>query len=157
MLIIPGGWWRGSWRNHGALPFLELYISYIDHNSNDITNFSADSLKIDGDKKIITKNESTKKVVLKNNAIVKVRYHEHLKNNLINSKEFYYDNNSLVCIKLNHISPNNLNQLILYQRVIYVEDEVLISDSDEFNSKLPSNELVSLGVDYLKNEYNSLN
>ena len=136
---------------------IHSYISNIDYKSNDINNFTSDHLRIDGNKRNITENESTKKVILKNNAIVKVRYKEHLQNNLINSKEFYYNNDSLVYIKLNHISPNHLNQSVLYQRVIYVKDEKSIADSDEFNLELSSNELVSLGIDYLKEEYHNLN
>ena len=136
---------------------INSYVSKVDSKSNDIVNFSANHLKIDGSKRIITENESVKKIILKNNSIVKVRYKEHLQNNLINSKEFYYNNDSLVCIKLNHISPNHLNQAILYQRVIYVKDEKSIADSDEFNSQITSNELVTMGIKNLKEEYHNIN
>lgn len=134
---------------------IESYISHIDHNSNDKSNFTTDNLKINGSKRIITENESTKKVILKNKEIVKVKYLEHLKNNFIKSKEFYYNNNSLVCIKLTQILPNKHNQSVLYQRVIYIDDEKLISDSDASNSNISSNDLVTLGVNYLKKEYNN--
>jgi hypothetical protein len=136
---------------------INSYVSNVDSKSNDIVSFSANHLKIDGNKRNITENESIKKIILKNNSIVKVRYKEHLQNNLINSKEFYYNNDSLVCIKLNHISPNHLNQAILYQRVIYVKDKKTIADSDEFNSQITSNELVSIGLKSLKDEYHNLN
>jgi hypothetical protein len=136
---------------------INSYVSNVDSKSNDIISFNSNHLKIEGSKRIITENESIKKVILKNNSIVKVRYKEHLQNNLINSKEFYYNNDSLVCIKLNHISPNHLNQAILYQRVIYVKDELSIADSDEFNSQITSNELVSMGIKNLKDEYHNLN
>lgn len=135
---------------------IDSYISYIDYNSNDTSNFSADNLKSEGKKRVISGNESSKKVILKNKEIVKVRYFEYLKNNLINSKEFYYNNNSLVCIKLNDITLNNSNQSVLNQRIIYVEDEKSISDSGEFNAKLSSRDLVHLGVDSFKKEYNIL-
>ena len=136
---------------------IESYISNIDYRSKQTNDFNTEMLNIKGNKRILTGNESTKKVILKNNAIVKVSYLECLKDNLLNSKEFYYNNNSLVCIKLNHIMVNKLSHSVLNQRIIYIEDEKPISDSDKFNASVSSNELVSIGINHLKTEYTLLN
>ena len=132
------------------------YTSNIDYKSNDFYKNTIDDLKINNNKRHITTNESDKKITLKNKAIVKVRYSDHLHNNFIKSREFYYSNDALVCIKVNNIIPNKLNKADLYKRVIYVEDNKAILDSDLQDSKLSSNTLVSLGVELLKAEYLNL-
>jgi len=141
--------------NH-TIQYIDSYTSNIDVKTNDYHKNTVHDLKINSNKRIITTNESDKKVTLKNNVIVKVRYSDHLHNNFIKSKEFYYSNDALVCIKVNNIVPNKLNQPDLYKRTIYVEGNKAILDSNEQDSELSSNELVSLGVELLKEEYLSL-
>jgi len=141
--------------NH-TIQYIDSYTSNIDYKTNDFNKNTLHDLKINNDKRIITTNESDKKVTLKNKTIVKVRYNDHLHNNFIKSKEFYYSNDALVCIKVNNIIPNKLNKAAMYKRVIYVEDNKAILDSNEQDSVLSSNELVSLGVELLKEEYLSL-
>jgi len=141
--------------NH-TIQYIDSYTSNIDYKTNDFHKNTLHDLKINNDKRIITTNESDKKVTLKNKTIVKVRYNDHLHNNFIKSKEFYYSNDALVCIKVNNIIPNKLNKAAMYKRVIYVEDNKAILDSNEQDSVLSSNELVSLGVELLKEEYLSL-
>lgn len=141
--------------NH-KIQFIDSYITNIDFKTNDFTNISLNDLKINGSKRLITSDESEKKVILKNNSIVKVRYNDHLHNNFIKSKEFYYNNNALVCIKINNILPNNLNKNILHKRVIYIEDNKAILDSEKESDEISSNELVLLGLELLKEEYLSL-
>jgi len=139
------------------IDFIESYITKIDFKANDNLTLDINSLSINGDKRIITTDESDKNVVYKNNSIVRVKFKNHLHNNFIKSKVFYYDNDELVCIKLIDILPNELNEVGLRQRTIYIHDNKPISDSDILSSTDVSNELVALGQEYLKNEYQSLN
>lgn len=143
--------------NKQRIDFIQSYISKIDFKAKDNLTLDISSLIINGDKRIITTDESDKSVVYKNNSIVRVRYKNHLHNNFIKSKVFYYDNDELVCIKLIDILPNELNEVGLSQRTIYIHDNKPISDSDLLSSTDASNELVALGQEFLKNEYQSLN
>lgn len=139
------------------MDFIDSYISKIDFKANDSNNFNIDELVIQGDKRMITSNESEKNIVLKNKSIVRVRYKDHLANNFIKSKVFYYDNDALICIKIYEILPNEFNKATLYQRAIYFYDNLPISDSDELNQVNKTQNLVVLAQKYLKNEYLSLN
>lgn len=143
--------------NKQRIDFIQSYISKIDFKAKDNLTLDISSLIINDDKRIITTDESDKSVVYKNNSIVRVRYKNHLHNNFIKSKVFYYDNDELVCIKLIDILPNELNEVGLSQRTIYIHDNKPISDSDLLSSTDASNELVALGQEFLKNEYQSLN
>lgn len=142
------------------MDFIDSYTSKIDFKANDFEKFNIeqlDELVIQGDKRIITTNESDKNIVLKNKSIVRVKYKDHLYHNFIKSKVFYYDNNELICIKVYEIMPNDFNIATLYQRTIYVYNNQPISDSDELNQANSAQYLVTLGHEYLKNEYLSLN
>jgi hypothetical protein len=139
---------------------IDSYISKIDFKANDFEKFNIevlDELVIQGNKRIITTNESDKNIVLKNKSIVRVKYKDHLHNNFIKSKVFYYDNDDLICIKVYEIMPNNFNKAALYQRTIYVYNDQPIADSDKLNQANSAQHLVTLGHEYLKNEYLSLN
>lgn len=136
---------------------IDSYISNIDFKANDFNHFNIDDLVIKGDKRIITSNESEKSIVIKNKSIVRVKYKDHLANNFIKSKVFYYDNDALICIKIHEILPNEFNKSTLYQRVIYFHNNLPISDSDELNQINKTESLVVLAQEYLKNEYLSLN
>tara|TARA_R110001583_G_scaffold100043_2_gene245666 strand:+ start:15630 stop:16064 length:435 start_codon:yes stop_codon:yes gene_type:complete len=137
--------------------FIDSYISAIDFKAKDSNDLNVDQLKIKGDKRIIATNESEKNIVLKNKAIVRVKYKNHLYNNFIKSKIFYYNKNELVCIKIQEILPNQLNKGTLYKRTIYLQNNKPIADSDISNLTIPSSDLVNLGLQQLKNEYLSLN
>ena len=137
--------------------FINSYISKIDVKADDSDILSSDRLNIDGNKRIISTDEFKKDIILKNNAIVRVKYKDHLYNNFIKSKIFYYDNNELVCIKIHKILPNNLNEATLYQRTIYVHNQKAISDTDLSNLTDTPDDLVALGQENLKNEYLLLN
>lgn len=139
------------------MDFIDSYISKIDFKANDINQFNVDELEIQGNKRIITSNKSEKNIVLKNKSIVRVKYKDHLANNFIKSKVFYYDNDALICIKIYEILPNEFNKATLYQRAIYFHDNLPISDSDELNQKNNTESLVFLAQEYLKNEYLSIN
>lgn len=139
------------------MDFIESYISKIDFKANDSDILNINELDIQGDKRIITKNQSEKNIVLKNNAIVRVKHKDHLFNNFIKSKVFYYDNDKLVCIKLYEILPNEFNIATLYKRTIYFHNDLPISDSDALNQTNNTQSLAILGREYLKNEYLSLN
>jgi len=143
--------------NKQRIEFIESYISKIDFKAKDNLSLDFSSLNINGDKRIITTDESDKSVVYKNNSIVRVRYKNHLHNNFIKSKVFYYDNDELVCIKLIDILPNEFNEVGLRQRIIYIHDNKPISDTDLSSSINTSDDLVALGQEYLKIEYSSLN
>lgn len=139
---------------------IDSYISKIDFKANDFDKFNIeelDELVIQGNKRIITTNESDKNIVLKDKSIVRVKYKDHLHNNFIKSKVFYYDNDDLICIKVFEILPNNINKATLYQRTIYIYNNQPISDSDELNQANSAQQLVTLGHEYLKKEYLSLN
>jgi hypothetical protein len=139
---------------------IDSYISKIDFKANDLEKFNIeelDELVINCNKRIITTDESDKNIVLKNKSIVRVKYKDHLYNNFIKSKVFYYDNDDLICIKIYEILPNNFNKATLYQRTIYVYNNLPISDSDESNQANSAQHFVTLGHEYLKNEYLSLN
>lgn len=137
--------------------FINSYISKIDFKSGDTDIVNSDMLIINGNQRIITTDEFKKDILLKNNAIVRVKYKNHLYNNFIKSKIFYYNNNELVCIKIHKITPNNLSEATLYQRTIYVHNQKAISDTDNSDLTDTSNELVALGQENLKNEYLLLN
>ena len=139
------------------IEFINAYISKIDFKANTPENLNIDQLEILGNQRVITTNESNKDVVFKNKSIVRVQYKDHLHNNFIKSKVFYYDKDELVCIKVIELLPNHINEVGIYQRTIYVEDSKPISDSDLSNSTDSSNDLVSLGNEYLKTEYSNLN
>lgn len=139
------------------IDFIDSYISKIDFKANDSNNFNVDELVIHGDRRIITSNESEKNVVLKNKSIVRVKYKDHLANNFIKSKVFYYDSDALICIKIYEILPNEFNKPILYKRAIYFHNNLPISDSDELNQASKTESLVVLAQTSLKNEYLSLN
>jgi len=143
--------------NKQRIDFIESYISNIDFKANDNLELDISSLKVNGHKRIISTNESDKNVLYKNNSVIRVKFKNHLHNNFIKSKVFYYDNDELVCIKLIDILPNELNEVGHRQRTIYIHDNKPISDSDLSNSGDPLNELVVLGQEYLKNEYRSIN
>ncbi len=142
------------------MDFIDSYTSKIDFKANDSDKFNVeelDELVIKGDRRIISTNESDKNIVLKNKSIVRVKYKDHLHNNFIKSEVFYYDNDDLICIKIYEILPNNFNKATLYQRTIYVYNDMAISDSDESNKASSAQHLVALGHEYLKKEYLSLN
>ncbi|MBE0424795.1 MAG: hypothetical protein IBX66_12820 [Lutibacter sp.] len=139
------------------LDFIDSYISNIDFKANDTNHFNIDELVIQGDKRMITSNESEKNIVLKNKSIVRLKYKDHLANNFIKSQVFYYDNDKLICIKLYEILPDEFNKVTLYQRAIYFHDNQLLSDSDELNQSNKTQSLVVLAQEYLKKEYLSLN
>jgi len=143
--------------NKQRIDFIESYITKIDFKAKDNLTLDINSLSINGDKRIITADESDKSVVYKNNSIVRVRYKNHLHNNFIKSKVFYYNNDELVCIKLIDLLPNELNEVGLRQRTIYIHDNKPISDTDLSSSINTSDDLVVLGQEYLKIEYSSLN
>lgn len=143
--------------NKQRIDFIESYISNIDFKANDNLDLEINSLKVNGHKRVISTNESDKNVVYKNNSVVRVKFKNHLHNNFIKSKVFYYDNDELVCIKLIDILPNELNVVGLRERTIYIHDNKPISDTDLSSSGDPLNELVVLGQEYLKNEYRSIN
>lgn len=139
---------------------IDSYISKIDFKANDFDKFNIeelDELVIHGNKRLITTNESDKNIVLKNKSIVRVKYKDHLYNNFIKSKVFYYDNDDLICIKVYEILPNNFNKATLYQRTIYVYNDQPIADSDKLNQANSAQHFVTLGHEYLKKEYLSLN
>ena len=137
--------------------FINSYISKIDVKADDSDILNSDKLVIDGDNRIITTDEFKKDIILKNNSIVRVKYKDHLHNNFIKSKIFYYDNNELVCIKIHKILPNNLNEATLYQRTIYIHNQKAISDTDYSDLTDTPDDLVALGQENLKNEYLLLN
>ncbi|NLP59067.1 hypothetical protein HGB55_12870 [Lutibacter sp. B1] len=137
--------------------FIDSYVSKIDYRTNTIDYFNIEELYTQNGKRTISINESKKDIVFKNNSIVKVKYNDHLYNNFIKSKAFYYNNDELVCIKVFEILPNTDNKSTLYKRTIYVYDNKPILDSDLLNSTNTSTDLVVLGQEYLKNEYQSLN
>lgn len=139
------------------MDFIDSYISKIDFKANDLNQFNVEELEIHGDKRIITSNESEKNVVLRNKSIVRVKYKDHLTNNFIKSKVFYYDDDALICIKIYEILPNEFNKATLYQRAIYFHNNLPISDTDELNQKNNTESLVVLAQEYLKNEYLSIN
>ena len=139
------------------IEFINAYISNIDFKGNKAENLNIDELEILDNQRVMTTNESNKDVIFKNNSIVRVHYKDHLHNNFIKSKVFYYDKDELVCIKVIELLPNHINEVGIYQRTIYVEDSKPISDSDLSNSTDSSNDLVSLGNEYLLKEYNNLN
>jgi len=139
------------------IDFIDSFIAKIDFKANDSAILSVNELEIQGDQRIITTNESEKNIVLKNNLIVRVKHKDHLANNFIKSKIFYYDNDKLICIKLYEILPNEFNIATLYKRTIYFHNDLPISDSDESNQKNNTESLALLGREYLKNEYLSLN
>lgn len=136
---------------------INSYISNIDFKANDFNHFNIDELVIHGDKRMITSNESERNIVLKNKSIVRVKYKDHLANNFIKSKVFYYDNDELICIKIYEILPNEFNKSTLYHRAIYFHNNLPISDSDELSQTNQTQNLVVLAQEYLKNEYLSLN
>ena len=140
--------------------FINSYISNMDVKAGDINNFNVDELKINGDERIITENESKKDILLKNNSIVRVKYMDHLHNNFMKSKIFYYNKNELICIKIIKILPDQFNKIGVYQRTIYIHDNQPICDSDLSSSDMKEddyNNLVVFGQESLKNEYSSLN
>lgn len=139
------------------MDFIESYISKIDLKANDSAVIDINELDIQGDKRIITTNQSEKNIVLRNNSIVRVKYKDHLFHNFIKSKVFYYDNDKLICIKLYEILPNEFNTPTLYKRTIYFHNDLPISDSDALNQTNNTQSLAILGREYLKNEYLSLN
>jgi hypothetical protein len=139
------------------IDFIDSYVSKIDIKANDSGMLSINELEIQGDKRIITTNESEKNIVLKNNFIVRVKYKDHLANNFIKSRIFYYDNDQLICIKFYEILPNEFNIATLYKRTVYFHNDLPISDSDESNQKNNTQSLSLLGHEYLKNEYISRN
>lgn len=139
------------------IEFINAYISKIDFKANPPENLNIDQLEILDNKRVITTNESNKDVVFKNKSIVRVQYKDHLHNNFIKSKVFYYDKDELVCIKVLELLPNHMNEVGMYQRTIYVQDSKPISDSDLSSSIDSLNDLVSLGNEYLLKEYSNLN
>jgi len=139
------------------MDFIESYISKIDFNDNDSDKLNINELDLQGDKRIITTNQSEKNIVLRNNSIVRVKYKDHLANNFIKSQIFYYDNDKLICIKLYEILPNEFNIATLYKRTIYFHNDFPISDSDVLSQTNNTQTLAILGREYLKNEYLSLN
>lgn len=139
------------------MDFIDSYISKIDYKANDLNQLNVNELVILGDKRIITSNESEKNVVFKKKAIVRVKFKDHLYNNFIKSKVFYYENDELIAIKVCEILPNELNLATLYIRTIYIHNNLPISDSDEFNQINDAKNLVVQAGICLKNEYLSLN
>lgn len=139
---------------------INSYISNIDLKTNNIENFDIGELEITGNKRAITTNESIKDIVLKNKSIVRVQYKDHLYNNFIKSKVFYYNQDELVCIKIIEILPDQFNNVGVYKRTIYVHDNQPISNITE-SGIIDEDEdicsLVALGQNSLKNEYSSLN
>lgn len=140
------------------IEFINSYITKIDFKANDTNNFNLSELIIQGDQRNITENESKKDILLKNNNIVRVKYYDHLYNNFIKSKIFYYNKNELVCIKVIEILPDQSNNVGVAQRTIYVVENQPISDTNVSGMiDEDSTILVALGQNSLKNEYNALN
>jgi hypothetical protein len=139
------------------IDFIDSYVSKIDFKANDSGILNVNELEIQGNKRIITTNESEKNIVLKNDLIVRVKYKDHLANNFIKSSIYYYDNNQLICIKLYEILPNEFNEATLYKRTVYYHNDLPISDSDVMKPEHNTQSLALLGRQYLKKEYLSLN
>lgn len=142
------------------IEFINSYISNIDQKANISENFDIHQLEILGNERVITANESNKDIVLKNESIVRVQYKDHLYNNFIKSKVFYYDQDQLVCIKIIEVLPDEFNEVGVYKRTIYVHENQPISHTIEsgiIDEEVDICSLVALGQNSLKNEYSALN
>jgi len=135
---------------------IDSYISRIDSKAKDKEPVNVNELIIHNNVRKITSNEFNKDVVLKNKDIVRVKYKNHLHNNFIKSRIFYYDKNELVCIKIQEVIPNQFNKNTLYQRTIYLQDSKPLIDTDKENAENSTVDLINQGMNHLQYEYKTL-
>jgi len=135
---------------------IDSYISRIDSKAKDKEPVNVNELIIHNNVRKITSNEVNKDVVLKNKDIVRVKYKNHLHNNFIKSRIFYYDKNELVCIKIQEVIPNQFNKNTLYQRTIYLQDSKPLIDTDKENAENSTVDLINQGMNHLQYEYKTL-
>ena len=135
---------------------IDSYVYHINASSKDVDSISSDELLSFKNSHHITKSITEKNTTLYKNRIVKVKHRDYFENNFVKLKSFYYDEDNLVCVKIYEIFPSRKeNEGRIYKRNLYYHENELILDSKETDSKYETNELLSLGVEQLKEEYQS--
>jgi hypothetical protein len=140
-------------KENSYINFIDSYVSHINLSSKDSDNFSEADQKSINAKKGFKNNTSKKRVIYRNNEIVKIKYTEILDHNFIKLKSFYYNNNHLIYIKVNELLPSNTKKVRTYQRALYFHNSKLLLDSNEKDKKYNDKFLLNLGQKKLQEEY----
>jgi hypothetical protein len=135
--------------------FIDSYISHINLNSKDRDEFNEDEKKSINAAKGFKHNSAQKRVIYRNNKIVKVKYIDFLDNNFIKLKSFYYHNNHLVCVRINELLPSKTKNTRTYKRTLYYNNNELLFDSKHKDNKYSNEFLWNLGQEKLQEEYQS--
>jgi len=140
-------------KNDSYVNFIDSYVSHINISSKDSDSFSEEELKSINISKGFKHNSNQKQVIYRNNEIVKVQYKEYLEHNFIKLKSFYYNQNHLICIKINELLPSKTNKVKKYQRTLYYHNNKLLLDSNQKDKKYNDKNLLNLGLEKLQKEY----
>jgi len=135
--------------------FIDGYVSHINLGSKDRDEFTEDEKNSINSAKGFKHNSAQKRVIYRNNEIVKVKYIDFLDNNFIKLKSFYYQNNHLICVRINELLPSKTKKVRAYQRTLYYHNNELLFDSMHKDTKYNKETLWNLGQEKLQEEYQS--
>jgi len=144
-----------SAKKSSYLNFIDSYVSHINLASKDRDTFTADEQNSINTAKGFKHNTAQKRVIYRNNEIVKVKYIDFLDHNFIKLKSFYYKQNQLVCIRINELLPSKTQKARIYQRTLYYHNNELLLDSKQKDKKYNNKTLLNLGQEKLQEEYQS--
>ena len=96
-----------SAKKSSYINFIDSYVSHINKSSNDTDAFTKDNYNSINSRKGFKFNTAKKRVIFRNNDIVKAKYIEVLEHNFIKLKSFYFKDNDLIYIRINEILPSN--------------------------------------------------
>ncbi|MCF6180760.1 hypothetical protein [Lutibacter sp.] len=133
--------------------FINTYVSHINKSSKDTDFFTDKEIKSINVSKGFKRNIAKKRVIYRNNEIIKVKYIDFLEHNFIKLKSFYYQNNHLVFIRINELLPSKTKKARTYQRTLYYRNNKLLLDSKQKDKKYSSKFLLHLGQEKLQKEY----
>jgi hypothetical protein len=144
-----------SAKKSSYINFIDSYVAHINKASKDSDSFSKENYQSINAKKGFKFSTTKKRVIYRNNDIVKTKYVEVLDHNFIKLKSFYYQNNKLIYIKINELLPTKTDKIRNYQRTLYFHNNELLLDSNKNDKKYNSSILFHLGEQKLQDEYQS--
>ncbi|GEM_PF-1616984 len=142
-----------SAKKSSYINFIDSYVSHINNSSKDTDNFSKEDKNSINTGKGFKNNTSKKRVIYRNNEIVKIKTIELLDHNFIKLKSFYYNNNHLIYIKVNELLPSKTQRVRSYQKALYYHNNKLLLDSNLKDKKYENKFLLNLGQKKLQEEY----
>ena len=138
----------------GYVNSVDSYIYHINVSSKDTDSITIKELHEFDNSRRFKKNVTEKKVTYSKSKIVKVKYKDFLQNTFYKIKSFYYDNDSLVCVKITELLPDGANSK-MYTRKIYYHNNKVLFDTKKQDVKYQPSSLQNFGLIQLEEEYQS--